>query len=159
MNIKYVCTILIFLNITYDVIEWIIHVELRYDILKHVADRSPTSCSEVAERLRLVADRPPIGRRLVSMITWRRLYQNKSAIGRRLIENWLPTSPFEHAQKPSCDWFGRIEVPDYSPTSLQPHRNRLGTFLRPMRSVGIVSRGEVVKRLQRMCDRGLSSMI
>ena len=63
------------------------------------------------------------------------------------------------AQKPGCDWFGRNEVPDQSPTSLQPHRDRSGTLLRPLRSVKIVSRGEVAERLQCMSDWGLKEVV
>ena len=37
-----------------------------------------------------------------------------------------------------------------------PRRDRSGTLLRPLRSIEIVSRGEVETRLQRMCDRGFS---
>ena len=43
-----------------------------------------------------------------------------------------------------------------SPTSLQPRRDRSGTLLRPLRSVKIVSRGEVAERLQCMSDWGFT---
>ena len=115
-----------------------------------VADRSPTSFSD---------SHAPILTKLVG---------DRSATSRRLIGDWSATLPglvcdqisrsqvFVQAQKPGCDWFGRNEVPDQSPTSLQPRRDRSGTLLRPLRLVWIVSRGEVAKRLQRMSDWGFN---
>ena len=116
-----------------------------------IADQSPTSFND---------SHAPILTKLVG---------DRSATSRRLIGDWSATSPgpvcdqisrsqvFVQAQKPGCDWFGRNEVPDQSPTSLQPRRDRSGTLLRPLRSVKIVSRGEVAERLQCMSDWGFYS--
>ena len=51
-NIKYVFTILIFLDTIYVLIEWIIYVQFRYHIkFRASCGRSPTSCSEIADQL------------------------------------------------------------------------------------------------------------
>ena len=152
----YVCTILIILIINDVVIEWIIYVKLRYGIiLEQVADRSPTSCSEVAERSlisrRPIADQSPTSFSDSHAPILTKLVGDRSATSRRLIGDWSATLP-----GPVCDWFGRNEVPDQSPTSLQPRRDRSGTLLRPLRLVEIVSRGEVAKRLQGMSVWGYS---
>ena len=179
----YVCTILIFLNINYVVIEWIIYVKLRYGI--NFRKKLRTGLQLVAVRSqrgpRLVADRSPTSRRPIadqSPTSFNdshapillKLVGDRSATSRRLIGDWSATSPgpacdqisrsqvFVQAQKPGCDWFGRNEVPDQSPTSLQHRRDRSGTLLRPLRSVKIVSRGEVAERLQCMSDWGLTDL-
>ena len=125
-----------------------------------VADRSPTS-------RRPIADQSPTSFNDSHAPILTKLVGDRSATSRRLIGDWSATSPgpvcdqisrsqvFVQAQKPGCDWFGRNEVPDQSPTSLQPRRDRSGTLLRPLRSVKIVSRGEVAERLQCMSDWGL----
>ena len=141
-------------------------------ILEQVVDRSPTSCSEVAERSpisrRPIADQSPTSFSDSHAPILTKLVGDRSATSRRLIGDWSATLPgpvcdqisrsqvFVQAQKPGCDWFGRNEVPDQSPTSLQPRRDRSGTLLRPLRLAEIVSRGEVAKRLQRMSDWGLT---
>ena len=129
-----------------------------------VADRSPTS-------RRPIADQSPTSFNDSHAPILLKLVGDRSATSRRLIGDWSATSPgpvcdqisrsqvFVQAQKPGCDWFGRNEVPDQSPTSLQPRRDRSGTLLRPLRSVKIVSRGEVAERLQCMSDWGLSDTI
>ena len=126
-----------------------------------VADRSPTS-------RRPIADQSPTSFNDSHAPILTKLVGDRSATSRRLIGDWSATSPgpvcdqisrsqvFVQAQKPGCDWFGRNEVPDQSPTSLQPRRDRSGTLLRPLRSVKIVSRGEVAERLQCMSDWGLT---
>ena len=140
----YVCTILIFRIINYVVIEWIIYVKLRYEyILEQVADRSPTSCSEVAERSpisrRPIADQSPTSFSDSHAPILTKLVGDRSATSRRLIGDWSATLPGPVCDQISrsqvfvqgCDWFGRNEVPDQSPTSLQPRRDRSGTLLRP----------------------------
>ena len=129
-----------------------------------VADRSPTS-------RRLIADQSPTSFNDSHAPILTKLVGDRSATSRRLIGDWSATSPgpvcdqisrsqvFVQAQKPGCDWFGRNEVPDQSPTSLQPRRDRSGTLLRPLRSVKIVSRGEVAERLQCMSDWGLNESL
>ena len=128
-----------------------------------VADRSPTS-------RRPIADQSPTSFNDSHAPILTKLVGDRSATSRRLIGDWSATSPgpvcdqisrsqvFVQAQKPGCDWFGRNEVPDQSPTSLQPRRDRSGTLLRPLRSVKIVSRGEVAERLQCMSDWGLTGL-
>ena len=88
-----------------------------------VADQSPTSFSD---------SHAPILTKLVG---------DRSATSQRLVRDWWATLPgpvcdqisrsqvFVQAQKPGCDRFGRNEVPDQSPTSLQPRRDRSGTLL------------------------------
>ena len=120
--------------------------------------RSPTSCSEVAERSpisrRPIADQSPTSFSDSHAPILTKLVGDRSVTCRRRIGDWSATLP-----GPVCDWFGRNEVPDQSPTSLQPRRDRSGTLLRPLRLVEIVSRGEVAKRLQRMSDWGLMHFI
>ena len=112
-------------------------------ILEQVADRSPTSCSEVAERSpisrRPIADQSPTGFSDSHAPILTKLVGDRSATNRRLIGDWSATLPgpvcdqisrsqvFVQAQKPGCDWFGRNEVPDQSPTSLQPRRDLVAT--------------------------------
>ena len=126
-----------------------------------VADRSPTS-------RRPIADQSPTSFNDSHAPILTKLVGDRSATSRRLIGDWSATSPgpfcdqisrsqvFVQAQKPGCDWFGRNEVPDQSPTSLQPRRDRSGTLLRPLRSTKIFSRGEVAERSHCMSDWGLS---
>ena len=128
-----------------------------------VADRSPTS-------RRPIADQSPTSFNDSHAPILLKLVGDRSATSRRLIGDWSATSPgpvcdqisrsqvFVQAQKPGCDWFGRNEVPDQSPTSLQPRRDRSGTLLRPLRSMKIVSREEVAERLQCMSDWGLTGL-
>ena len=120
-------------------------------ILEQVADRSPTNYSEVAERSpisrRPIADQSPTSFSDSHAPILTKLVGDRSATSRRLIGDWSATLPgpvcdqssrsqvFVQAQKPGCDWFGRNEVPDQSPTSLQPRRDRSGTLLRPLRLV------------------------
>ena len=125
-----------------------------------IADQSPTSFSDSHAPIltKLVGDRSVTSRRLIGdwsptsfsdshapILT--KLVGDRSATSRRLIGDWSATLPgpvcdqirrsqvFVQAQKPGCDWFGRNEVPDQWPTSLQPRRDRSGTLLRPLRLV------------------------
>ena len=103
-------------------------------ILEQIADRSPTSCSEVAERSpisrRPIADQSPTSFSNSHAPILTKLVGDRSATSRRLIGDWSATLPgpvcdqisrsqvFVQAQKPGCDWFGRNEVPDQSPSRL-----------------------------------------
>ena len=139
-------------------------------ILEQVADRSPTSCSVVAERSpisrRPIADQSPNSFSDSHAPILIKLVGHRSATDRGLVDDLAGTClrpnelqpGFWTCSKPSCDWFGRSEVPDKSPTSLQPRRDRSGTLLRPLRLVIIASHGEVAKRLQRISVRGLTEL-
>ena len=123
-----------------------------------VADRSPTS-------RRPIADQSPTSFSNSHAPILTKLVGERSVTSRRLIGDWSATLPgpvcdqisrsqvFVQAHKPGCDWFGRNEVPDQSPTSLQPRPDRSGTLLE------IVSRGEVAKRLQRMSGWGFTKVL
>ena len=87
---------------------------------EQVAERSPIS-------RRPIADQSPTSFSDCHVLILTKLVGDRSATSRRLIGDWSATLP-----GPGCDWFGRNEVPDQSPTSLQHRRDRSGTLLRPL---------------------------
>ena len=92
----YVCTILIFLLINYVVIEWIIHVKLRYGInFRTSCGQVPTSCSEVAERFpisrRPIAHKPPASFSDSHALILTKLVSDWSATDRGLVGDFAGT--------------------------------------------------------------------
>ena len=129
---------------------------------------SPTSCSEVAERSpisrRPIADQSPTSFNDSHAPILLKLVGDRSATDRGLVGDFAGTCLRPNQSQPGfCastkTWLrliwsqrGPRSVADFS----RPRRDRSGTLLRPLRSVKIVSRGEVAERLQCMSDWGLT---